>query len=95
MRAEERTVRKIMTRFFGQIPWAILLPVALLLGLAPFRPEPHLLEKVKMLYVGQLTRPVDIFDLVMHGTPLLFVLGKLLSGAKAQSFNESTDADRK
>ena len=48
---------------------------ALTLGLAPFFPEPHIVEKVKMLWAGTLVKPIDIFDLLMHATPwvLLFV----------------------
>lgn len=45
--------------------------VALTLGLAPFMPEPHLLEKLKMLFGGELYRPIDIFDLFLHGIPWL------------------------
>ena len=45
--------------------------VALTLGLAPFVPEPHVWEKLKMLYAGELSRPIDIFDLLMHGVPWL------------------------
>ncbi len=43
--------------------------IALLLGLAPLFPEPHLWEKLKMLVSGELTRPLDIFDLFLHGGP--------------------------
>ena len=70
----------MITKFFEQLPWTILILAALLLGLAPYLPEPHLLEKLRMLGDGQLTRPVDIFDLFMHGTPFLLILGKLLLG---------------
>ena len=73
-------MRVMLNKFFKQIPWVILIPAAVLLGLAPFRPEPHLLEKLRMLTEGQLIRPVDIFDLILHGAPLLLVLGKLLLG---------------
>jgi uncharacterized protein YhhL (DUF1145 family) len=38
------------------------------------------LLKLRMLVHGQLARPIDIFDLLMHGTPLLLVMGKLLAG---------------
>lgn len=76
-------MRVTVNKFFKQIPWAVLIPVAVLLGLAPFRPEPHLLEKLRMLAEGQLLRPVDIFDLILHGAPLLLVLGKLLLGRDA------------
>lgn len=68
----------MVSKFFKLIPWTFLLPAALLLGVAPFKPEPHLVEKLRMLANGQLVRPVDIFDLFMHGTPLLLVLGKFL-----------------
>jgi hypothetical protein len=73
------------SKFFKQMPWAILLPAAVLLGLAPFRPEPHLLEKLRLLADGRLIRPVDIFDLFLHGAPLLLVLGKLLHGRHVPS----------
>ena len=44
-----------------------LIPAAVLMGLAPFAPEPHLLEKLRMLFSGDLSRPIDIFDLFLHG----------------------------
>jgi len=45
------------------------------LGLAPFTPQPHLLEKLDMLFSGTLQRPVDIFDLCLHGAlPALLLL---------------------
>ena len=47
--------------------------IALLLGLAPLLPEPHLWEKLKMLVSGELTRPLDIFDLLMHGGPTVLL----------------------
>ena len=75
----------MISKFFKQLSWAFLIPAALLLGLAPFLPEPHLLEKLRMLGNGQLTRPVDIFDLCMHGAPFLLILGKLLLGRQVQS----------
>jgi len=70
----------MIVRLLSRIPWVFLLPVAIVLGLAPFRPEPHLMEKLRMLVHGQLSRPVDIFDLFLHGAPLLLVVGKLLFG---------------
>lgn len=58
-------------------PYVVLVPVALWLSIAPISPEPHLLEKIGMLTEGTLTKPVDIFDLFLHLTPLL-VLGRKL-----------------
>lgn len=66
-------------KLLQRISWTFLLPVALILGVMPVRPEPHLVEKLRMLIDGQLVRPVDIFDLFLHGGPLLLVFGKLLS----------------
>ncbi len=61
-----------------RLSWPMLIVVALTLGLAPFSPEPHVWEKLKMLADGTLSRPIDIFDLLMHGIPHLLLLAKLL-----------------
>ena len=42
-----------------QIDWSLIL-LGATLGLAPFVPEPHIWEKLKMLVSGELTRPLDI-----------------------------------
>lgn len=61
--------------WLDRFPLALLVVGALLLGLAPFMPEPHLLEKLRMLVFGTLTRPMDIFDLLLHASlPVLLVL---------------------
>jgi len=68
-------------------PTVPLVIVALLLGLAPFFPEPHLWEKLKMLRAGTLVRPLDIFDLLLHGAPVVFLLIKLGRLAWLQFFS--------
>ena len=68
-----------MLDWLDRLPLAPLAIAALLLGLAPFYPEPHLLEKLKMLAAGTLNRPIDIFDLLMHGTPAVLLVVKLIS----------------
>jgi len=71
-------------RWLDRIPLVPLMFVALLLGLAPFQPEPHLWEKLKMLASGTLSRPVDIFDLVLHAAaPALLVLKLAREGWRA------------
>ncbi|MDH5484743.1 MAG: RND transporter [Gammaproteobacteria bacterium] len=60
-----------------RIPYGLLVIASLTLGLAPFVPEPHVWEKIKMLVGGELARPIDIFDLVMHATPMILLLIKL------------------
>jgi hypothetical protein len=65
-------------KWLDKIPLTTLLIVAVLLGLAPFSPEPHLWQKLKMLAAGELVNPIDIFDLFLHGTPAVLVVLKLL-----------------
>ncbi len=59
--------------WLDKLPWGTLVMAALLLGLAPFAPEPHLLAKLRLLMAGELVKPIDIFDLLMHGAPLLLL----------------------
>ena len=63
-------------KWLDRIPYMLLAPLAIFLALAPFSPEPHLWEKLKMLFAGTLLRPIDIFDLLLHGMPLLILLLK-------------------
>ena len=67
-------------KWLDRIPYIYLAPLAILLALAPFSPEPHLWEKLKMLFAGTLVRPIDIFDLFLHGTPLLVLVLKMSLG---------------
>ncbi|MGK7346739.1 MAG: hypothetical protein ACNS63_13115 [Candidatus Nitrospinota bacterium M3_3B_026] len=60
------------------ISYKLLIPVALWLAVAPISPKPHLVEKLGMLKNGQLSRPLDIFDLFLHSAPLLLLGAKLI-----------------
>ena len=71
-----------MFNWLDKIPLHLIAFPALLLGLAPFVPEPHLWEKLKMLADGTLSRPMDIFDLFLHGTPVVLLLIKLARGKR-------------
>lgn len=64
--------------FIDRIDLRFLVIAALLLGLAPFVPEPHVWEKLKMLANGTLSRPIDIFDLFLHGIPWVLLIIKLV-----------------
>ena len=57
--------------------WVIL--AAGTLGLAPFVPEPHVWEKLQWLAAGQLVKPIDWFDLLLHGTPIIMLILKTIS----------------
>ena len=58
-------------RWIDSLPWTSVAIACATLGLAPFVPEPHIWEKLRMLASGTLARPVDIFDLLFHGFPWL------------------------
>jgi len=64
-------------KWLDRIPTSLLVVATLFLGLAPFVPEPHALEKIRMLFSGNLYRPIDIFDLFYHLLPLILLLIKL------------------
>ncbi len=64
--------------FLDSIPWSAAIIAVLTLGLAPFVPEPHIWEKLKMLAAGTLTRPIDIFDLALHSAPWLIAALKAI-----------------
>jgi len=72
-------------KWLDRIPLSVLVILALGLGLAPFAPEPHLWQKLKMLFAGTLTRPLDVFDLLMHGAPVALLAMRLVRIAFARS----------
>ncbi|GAA4454450.1 hypothetical protein [Novipirellula rosea] len=71
--------------WLDRIPLLLFLVAALTLGLAPFVPEPHLWEKLKMLASGTLRRPIDIFDMLLHATPWVLLIAKVARMLMRQS----------
>ena len=67
-----------MWNWIDRIPLVLLIAVALLLAIAPIQGTPHLLEKLGMLMQGTLVRPIDIFDLFLHATPLVLVVIRIM-----------------
>ena len=66
-----------MWRLIDSIPYSVLIAAAIFMLLAPFRPMPHVLEKLIMLKNGTLHRPIDIFDLFFHLIPTLLLMLKI------------------
>ena len=64
-------------RCIDRISLPVLALVAGWLAIAPVFPEPHLLEKLRMLAQGTLRQPMDIFDLLLHAVPLVLLLVRL------------------
>lgn len=67
-----------MMAWLDRLPLGAIAILALFLALAPLYPEPHLWQKLKMLVDGTLSRPIDIFDLFLHGTPMVLLIIKLV-----------------
>jgi hypothetical protein len=64
--------------WLDRMPWSVTIFLCLTLGLAPFTP-PHIVEKLGMLFRGQLSRAIDWFDLFLHGAPWLLLIFKLVA----------------
>lgn len=67
-----------MWEILEQLPLSYAVIAALTLGLAPFTPEPHIWEKLKMIKAGTLKRPIDIFDFLLHAAPFAVLGAKLV-----------------
>ena len=76
-----------LLKTIDKIPLVPLVFLAIFMALAPFSPEPHLVEKLRMLMNGELTNALDIFDLIWHGFPLLLLVLRLLRMNRAPSEN--------
>lgn len=72
-------------KFIDQLPLPLLLVITVLMLGAPFVPEPHLVEKMRMLSDGTLTRPLDIFDVFWHLLPATLLVIKLVRAKKNKS----------
>ena len=73
-----------MFAWIDRLPLTLFVVATLTLGLAPFVPEPHLWEKLRMLANGELARPIDIFDLILHATPWLLLAIKIARAAPSR-----------
>lgn len=63
--------------WLDKIPLVLLILIAAWMAIAPIVPEPHLIEKIRMLSQGTLTKPLDIFDLCLHTAPIVLLLIRL------------------
>lgn len=66
------------------LEYHILIPLVLLLGFAPFYPQPHIVEKIKMLMAGTLKKPIDIFDLFWHAWPFVLLAYRIIQDLRAK-----------
>jgi hypothetical protein len=80
-------------RFLGwldSLPW-LFAPLVLYLLVAPWplAPESHLMEKYRFFINGTLTKPIDIFDVFYHATPMLLLSVKVIRAVAARRSGRS------
>ncbi len=80
-----------LQEFIQKIPYSSLFIAAILMGLAPFFPIPHTIEKAQMLLSGELTKPLDIFDLIFHLFPILVLGLKYITANYKKNYKISVD----
>lgn len=73
-----------MFKFIDNISLTVLIWISVLMLLAPFKPMPHVVEKIIMLKNGELKRGIDIFDLFYHFIPTFLLLIKIYRINKIQ-----------
>ena len=73
-----------MRRWIEGLPWAGVVLACATLGLAPFAP-PHVVEKLGMLARGELSRPIDVFDLFLHGSPWLLLAARAVVASRPRA----------
>lgn len=67
-------------KWLDELPYLILIGLAVVMAMLPFQPQPHLVEKLAMLSSGTLSKPIDIFDLIWHMLPTILLVIKFLRG---------------
>ena len=55
-----------MWSFLDKIPYSILIVFSIIMLLLPFRPMPHVLEKLIMLKNGTLNKPMEYFSSIIN-----------------------------
>lgn len=75
----------------SQIRLALML--SLTLGLAPFVPEPHIWGKLKWIWGGGVgMQAIDYFDIVLHGSPWVFLIYSLARFLRQKSHQQEENS---
>ena len=72
-------------QFIDRLPFSLLIVMTVLMLAAPFVPEPHLVEKMRMLAEGTLNKPLDIFDVFWHLLPAILLTVKIVRWKRNKS----------
>ena len=76
-------------KWLDNFSFPVLIILTIFLGTAPLGGQPHLLEKINMLMAGSLVKPLDIFDLLMHATPIILLALKTIRYFKLKQSSEA------
>ena len=79
-----------MLALLDRIPLGIFIAPTAWMAVAPIVPEPHLVEKLRMLFDGTLSRPIDIFDLFYHLAPMVLLAIRLERMRRARAAKTET-----
>jgi hypothetical protein len=71
-----------MLEWIDKIGWNVISILCLTIGLTPYNP-PHIWEKLNMLVRRELVRPIDWFDLFLHGFPWVFLVLKVAASLRS------------
>ena len=67
-----------MLKFLDKLSYSVLIVASSWMLIAPIQPMPHVAEKILMLKNGTLQKPLDIFDLFFHLSPLVVLILKVI-----------------
>ncbi len=73
------------------IPYIVLIGGSVLMALLPFSAESHLFEKLGMLMQGSLSKPIDIFDLLLHSFPMFLLVTKYILEQKSKRSMQNSE----
>lgn len=62
-----------LKRWLISLPYSLLLVMAAFMALAPFQPEPHLVQKFNWWVSGTAFKAIDVFDVVWHLLPFILI----------------------
>jgi hypothetical protein len=66
--------------------WTFVLIACVLLGFAPFFPEPHIIGKLRWVAGGGIgMTTMDWFDLLWHGLPFLLLIRLMIVSARRRA----------
>jgi hypothetical protein len=67
-----------MLKFLTKLPYSTLILATIFMLLTPISPMPHVVEKIIMIKNMTFYKPLDLFDLFFHLSPLILLIIKAI-----------------